>query len=152
MQQPNFIAAYIIDPHAAPEPLLLLLKRSPRTYFPGIWQIVTGKVDSGHTVLQTVKKEVFEETGLEIQDAYNVNITLFYEKMKDQVGFSANFVVYADHRQDITLSANEHSEYCWCPISSAGDLLAFSTQKETLIHIEEYYIKNKPSESSLVTL
>lgn len=152
MLQPNFVAAYIVDPNAIQGPLLLLLKRSPEDYLGGIWQIVTGKVDNGDTVLQTVKKEIFEETGLNAEKAYNLNITLFYEKIGDQVGFSANFLFFTDHRQEIILCPSEHVEYQWCSIDKAGDLIAFSTQKETLFHISEYYLKKKPNEASLVIL
>jgi len=55
-------------------------------------------------------------------------------------------------RQQITLSPDEHSEYFWCPFSKVKELLAFSNQKETLMHIEEYYVKKKPNEASLVIL
>jgi|JI9StandDraft_1071089.scaffolds.fasta_scaffold03900_5 dATP pyrophosphohydrolase len=152
MLQPNFIAAYIVDPTSGPYPLFLLLKRAPEAYLGGIWQIVTGKVDKGHSVLETVKKEILEETGLRVENAYNVNVTLFYEKVKDQVGFSSNFLVFLDYNEKIILSPREHVEYCWCSFEEAFELLAFSTQKETLVHINQFYIDNKPNQASLVVL
>jgi len=142
MGQPNFIAAYIVDAVAKPEPLLLLLKRASDVYLPGIWQIVTGKVNAGETILHTVKREVSEETGLKISQAYNVNITLFYERSKDQVGYSANFLVFLDQRTEITLSPKEHSEFRWCSFAKARELLAFASQRETLAHLNEFYIKD----------
>ncbi|MGD2169540.1 MAG: NUDIX domain-containing protein [Chlamydiota bacterium] len=152
MIQPNFIAAYIIDPNTNPEPLLLLLKRSPQDYLGGIWQIVTGRVEKGDSTLKTVKKEVFEETGLNVEKAHNVSVTHFYEKIKDEIGFSANFLVFADHNQKITLSPNEHDDYIWCSIKEAKDLIAFASQKETLNHINKYYLSQNPDNASLVTL
>ena len=77
MIQPNFIAAYIVDPQAK---LVLLLKRAPSIFLGGIWQMVTGKVNTHHgeSVVQNMRREVFEETGLKIDKAYNVNIVFFY--------------------------------------------------------------------------
>ncbi|MBX9922987.1 MAG: NUDIX domain-containing protein [Rhabdochlamydiaceae bacterium] len=152
MHKPNFIAAYLVDLHAKPEPLLLLLKRAPNTHLEGIWQIVTGKVEPDENVLKALKREVLEETGIEIHQAYNVNITLFYERTKDQIGYSANFFVNLDHKENITLAPKEHSEHLWCSFAKARELLAFSTQKETLLHLEEYYKDIKSNNASLLFL
>jgi 8-oxo-dGTP diphosphatase len=152
MHKPNFIAAYLIDLHAKPHPLLLLLKRAPNTHLEGIWQVVTGKIEPEETVLKALKREVFEETGCEIDQAYNINITLFYERVKDRIGYSANFFVELNHSHPITLEPKEHSQYLWCSFEKAKELLAFSSQKETLLHVEKYYLDTTSNQASLLFL
>lgn len=152
--QPNFIAAYLIDPEAKPEPLVLLMKRSPQVYLGGVWQMVTGKVNvhHGESILKALRREIREETGFNIEKAYSVNITLFYDELLDQVGFNANFLAFVNHTQTVTLSPEEHSEFCWCTIQDAISRVAFSDQKETLEHLWKYYIKAKPHNAALLKL
>lgn len=152
MNKPNFIAAYLIDLYAKPEPLILLLERAPETHLGGIWQIVTGKVEPEESVLKALQREVREETGCIIDQAYNINITVFYERVKDQIGYSANFLALLDHTQTITLAPKEHSNHLWCSFAKARDLLAFSSQKEILLHIEKYYMDIDSNKASLLLL
>ncbi len=114
--------------------------------------MVTGKVEPEESVLHALKREVFEEAGLELKKAYNVNITLFYEKSKDRVGFSANFAIFEDATRTIKISPKEHSEYRWATFEEADKLLAFSTQKENLRHIKEHYIHRNPKTEELLDL
>ena len=152
MIQPNFVAAYIIDPDAMPEPLILMIKRAPEAYLPNMWQMVTGKVANHQkeTVLEALKREVFEETGLIVNEGYNVHVSLFYDKIKDQVAFEANFLIFKSCKEKITVSPREHSEYMWCPIDEAVDKLVFSTHKENLLHIQKYYLLQKPANKCLL--
>lgn len=152
MNKPNFIAAYLIDIHAKPDPLILLLKRTPEIHLGGIWQIVTGKIEPEESVLKALKREVWEETGCTIDQAYNVNITTFYERVKDRIGYSANFFAPLDHTQTITLAPKEHSAYQWCSFAKAEDLLAFPSQKEILLHIKKHYMNVDSNKASLLLL
>lgn len=116
--------------------------------------MVTGKVNTHHgeSVVQNMRREVFEETGLKIDKAYNVNIVFFYEEILDQVGILANFLIFIDRAEKITLFPKEHVEYQWCSFEDATTKLAFSNQKETLAHIWQYFIKTKPSDLALIRL
>ena len=42
----------------------LLLKRNENQIYPGLWQMVTGKMKDGETAYQTAIREINEETSL----------------------------------------------------------------------------------------
>jgi len=42
----------------------LLLKRNEKEIYPGLWQMVTGKIRKGEKAYKTALREIKEETGL----------------------------------------------------------------------------------------
>lgn len=152
MANPNFVAGYIVDPKAEKEPLYLLVRRSQGSYLPGIWQMVTGKLNSEESPSLAVQREIFEETGLVCKEIYNVDVTMFYDQLKKRIAFSANFCAFANYLEPITLSPNEHDQYQWCTLSEALSLLAFPSQKETLKFISKYYVLEKPHLANILKI
>jgi len=150
MIKPNFVAAYQVDTKGPEGPLYLLLKRSEETYLPGIWQMVTGKIEQNESAAFAVVREMKEETGLTSQEIYNVDVTMFYNQKNSQISFSSNFCAYTNSKDSITLSKHEHSEYKWCSFKEALSLLAFPAQKETLSFIHHQFVMNKPHSVNLV--
>lgn len=144
MVQPNFVAGYIVHHNAPQEPKYLLLRRSQKSYLPGIWQMVTGKLNPDETTANAVKREILEETGLECTNIYNVDVTMFYDQSKNRIAFSANFCAFIDSANPVTLSEMEHDSYKWCTLTEACSHLAFPAQKETLSFIHKYYVLQKP--------
>ncbi|MFV0339627.1 MAG: NUDIX domain-containing protein [Parachlamydiaceae bacterium] len=140
MVQPNFVAGYIVDSTSQSEPLFLLLRRSFESYLPGIWQMVTGKLNQDESASSAIRREIFEETGLVCKDIYNVDVTMFYDQSKKSIAFSANFCTFANCTQPITIASNEHDQYRWCTLSESLELLAFPSQKETLQFIHKWFV------------
>jgi dihydroneopterin triphosphate diphosphatase len=151
MNQPNFVAGYIVDPvpSTKSEPLYLLLKRSQISYLPGIWQIVTGKIDPNETATAAIRREIGEETGLSCQIIYNIDVTMFYEQQKNRIAFSANFCAVTDAKLPVKLG-NEHDQFQWCTMLEAQKLLAFPSQKQTLAFIHEHYVLNRADSINLL--
>lgn len=152
MTQPNFIAVYLVDPKSKPEPLYLLLRRSEKSYLPGIWQMVTGKLEAGEVTSLAALREIREETSLSPLEIYNVDVTLFYEQSKNRVAQSANFCAYVSKESPITLAEKEHDTYRWCTFAEASALLAFPAQKETLSFIDRYYVREQPNPVNLIKI
>ncbi len=150
MTEPNFIAAYIADPSSKKEPLYLLLRRAERSYLPGIWQMVTGKIKAGEPAGVAAKREIREECGLYCSKLFNVDVTMFYEQMKKRIAFSANFCGYADQNAPVILSDKEHDSYKWCSFSEALPLLAFPAQQETLSFIHKHFVLQTPDPVNLI--
>lgn len=145
MTQPNFVAAYIVDLESQKEPFYLLLRRSEQSYLPGIWQIVTGKIEHNESASLAVVREINEETSLSCTDLYSIDVTMFYEQTKNHIAFSANFCAYANINNVVSLSKIEHDRYQWCTFIEAFELLAFPSQKETLKFIHQFYVLQKPN-------
>lgn len=98
-----------------PELRFLILKRTPQKS--GYWQPVCGGIEENEDALETVRREIFEETGIvEIVDIIDLGYSFTYEetkngklmKMKD-ICFGAEL----DTMSDIHLS-DEHEHYLWC--------------------------------------
>ncbi len=91
----------------------LVLKRSQERG--GFWQPITGGIEEGESTNDTIKREVFEETGFQdIEKLYNLDYTFTYKApisrkwMKDIC-----FGVLIDNIFEVCLS-DEHEEYIWC--------------------------------------
>jgi dihydroneopterin triphosphate diphosphatase len=153
MIKPHFIAVYLVDAAMQNKPLILLLKRAKGTYFEGIWQMVTGKVDhQNESILKTAAREVFEETGLNITMLYSVDVSTFYNRHSDEVSFSANFLTFVSNDSKITLSSREHEEFKWVSFEEASILLAFPDQIKQLEMIKAYFIDKKPHKECLLKI
>lgn len=126
---------------------VLLMKRAD---FPvGVWQPVSGGIEEGEKQLQTVIREVSEETGiidyLDIIDLdYSFTFTVISSNrfMKDYC-----YAMEIKNDNEILLS-HEHYEYKWCIFSDALDILTFEENKKALqllhdkIYDVEKYISN----------
>lgn len=55
----------------------LLGQRSEISSFPNCWSLFGGKIEEGETILEGVKRELFEETGIESND---IDFRLFEEQ------------------------------------------------------------------------
>lgn len=148
--QPTYLAGYLVDDKAGIEPAYLLLQRSKASYLPGIWQMVTGKLKAGETAQDAVYREIYEETGLTVERLYNVDVTMFYEQLKNKIAFSANFCAFVNSENAVILSESEHSAYKWCTFSKALSLLAFPSQKETLSFIHRWFVLEQPGLANMV--
>ncbi len=116
----------------------LLLKRSPEFDYPNLWQMITGKIESGEKAYETAVREVREETSLVIKALWSVpNINSFYLTESDSIILIPVFVGIVNANVKITLS-EEHIEYRWVPASEAKKMLAWPGQKQSVELIEKY--------------
>ncbi|MBC8214828.1 MAG: NUDIX pyrophosphatase [Candidatus Marinimicrobia bacterium] len=113
-------------------PEFLLLKRADNVIYPGIWQCVTGKIEQNEKPYQTAIRELHEETGLQPQAMWTIDqVNHYYEAELDRMNFIPIFGVEVSESK-ISLS-DEHTNYKWCPIEEASDLLLWTQQKNGLL-------------------
>ena len=107
----------------------LLLKRLPERN--GFWQPVTGGVEEGETLTEALRREIREETGIE--NLVRVIEGIYYFEFSDpNLNKEYVFGVEVSSTEVVVLDGEEHSEYRWCSIKDALQLLNWKENKEAL--------------------
>ena len=118
---------------------ILILQRVPGRN--SYWQPISGGIERGEKPIDTVKREVFEETGIkDLKNIIYLNYSFTFEtiwhdkltKMKE-ICFAAEI----DETRKITLS-NEHQEYKWCTETEARKFLKWEFNLNALNRLIEY--------------
>lgn len=138
------VAVYIIK-FVDDAPFVLMIKRNIEPY-PDIWQPVTGRIAADEPAWKTGLRETKEETGIVPDRYYSANhIEIFYHIPVNTVNLSPAFVMFLESDPKVILS-KEHKDYRWVTIEEAKEMVAFSAQRDTLRHINKYFIDRTPSE------
>ena len=113
-------------------------------YAAGHWDFPKGAIEPGETELDTVKREVWEETGIreiEIIPRFRKVIQYWYRKSGEPVQKTVIFYLARSHTKNVTLSY-EHIGYMWLPYEESLRRLTFKTAKETLQEAHEHLLRN----------
>ena len=121
----------------------LLLKRSEREIYPGLWQMVSGSIHEGETAYQTALREITEETNLKPTKIWVVpNVNSFYSPEKNYISLLPVFAVKVNSNSKVRIS-DEHNEYKWVRKEKAKKMLAWVGQRKSVDIISEYFTKKK---------
>lgn len=114
---------------------VLILKRVPERS--GYWQPVCGGIDGNESPVDTVRREVFEETGLtEINNIIDLQYSFTYRETKNGQLMNMQdicFAVEVAQESDVELS-EEHEQFKWCSESEAKKYLKW---EHNLIALEK---------------
>ena len=122
-------------------PIYLMLKRSTGKHYEHLWQGVAGKIEKGETAVQTVIRELEEETGKKPKKLFVADhIASFYDARNDRIQMVPVFGIEVEN-SDVQLS-DEHSEYKWVSFEEALTLLTWKGQKEGLRTVHDEIISN----------
>ena len=92
----------------------LLLRMNPKTMKQKGWFIVTGSIEGNETDEDAVRREIAEETGLEILDIKRSDYSCDYEWPKDSGKMRHEQAFFVKVKEaPIKLSKWEHLEYKW---------------------------------------
>jgi dihydroneopterin triphosphate diphosphatase len=133
----NYIELHIC--HLTPNGYkFLLLKRSENAkIYPGIWQMITGTIESHEHTKDTLVRELEEETGLEPAKIYSIpRINTFYLAIADKICMSPVFLTIVEGT-DVVIS-DEHSEFKWASFEEASKLIHWPNQVESMEIIKKY--------------
>jgi len=123
------------------KPLYLMMKRSPGKHYEHLWQGVAGKIEKGETAVQTIIRELKEETGKTPLRLFAADhIASFFEARKDLIHMIPIFGIEVEG-EDIILS-EEHSEFKWVTFENALELLTWKGQKEGLKTVNDEVVSN----------
>jgi len=114
MNYPNLTVTFLIEFKSK---FLLISRGKKENNFPSMWAFPGGKVEFDETVIDTIKREVIEETGLELLDDACFLDSYFFKKT---VGIA--FLVRAMSNQ--VMLSTEIQDYRW--ISDLDELKQYN--------------------------
>lgn len=109
-------------------------------YASGHWDFPKGNVEAGETEVETVKREIFEETGItDIRFAKGFVQPIFYSYKRDGGLVRKNVTFYlAQTPTGSVILSNEHQDFLWADYLSALTTLTYRSAKEILISANEF--------------
>ncbi len=137
------LRADIIDVYifrATPPDIELLQLRRSRPPLPGSWQPIMGHIEPGETALTAARREVREETGLDMAASFVLGLWAleqvhpFYLPDLDAIILSPRFALQVDSSWTPTLNA-EHDACRWVAARDAGEHFMWPGQRATIAEL-----------------
>jgi dATP pyrophosphohydrolase len=129
----------------------LLLKRSEKVIFPGLWQMVNGHSNEGETAYETALREIKEETGNTPEFFWAApNVNRFYSAEDDSIYILPVFAARLSSADSVTI-CDEHCDYMWASPETAKEMVTWPGQRNSIDIIVEYVL-NKPDLVSLLVI
>jgi dATP pyrophosphohydrolase len=118
----------------------LLLKRAEKEIYPGLWQMVTGRIKKKEKAYEAALREIKEETGLIPLNLWVVpNVNPFYSHEKDYISLLPVFAARVNNNSTIKI-CSEHCEYRWVNPAEAKTLFAWPGQARSVDLIADYFL------------
>jgi 8-oxo-dGTP pyrophosphatase MutT (NUDIX family) len=125
---------------ADPEIEILLLRRSPGRILPGLWQCVSGSLESDETPVAGALRELQEETGFgasQIAGFFDLDqVNQFHEPSVQAILTSAIFAARVTAEAEPVLS-HEHDSMRWVSLAEALELAIWPAYRESIRRIAE---------------
>jgi 8-oxo-dGTP pyrophosphatase MutT (NUDIX family) len=137
---PGSAATESLD-HASSAPIeILLMRRSPGRILPGLWQCVSGSLESVESVVAGALRELLEETGFGADDIlalYDLDqVNQFHEPSVRAIVSGAVFAVRVGSLTEPVLS-HEHDALRWVAPEQALRLAVWPAYRESIRRIVE---------------
>ncbi|MDD2208772.1 MAG: NUDIX hydrolase [Bacilli bacterium] len=90
-------------------------------FMAGAWEFPGGNMEYEETILEALKRELLEETGI-IINPEKVKIINFYDEIKEKTEkyhyVELDFLIELDSKDIEIKLSNEHDNYCWVKADS----------------------------------
>ncbi|RPI65996.1 MAG: NUDIX pyrophosphatase [Ignavibacteriales bacterium] len=119
----------------------LMLQRGDKEIYPGLWQMVTGKIRGKEKAYETALREMKEETGLEpVRFWVAPKVNQFYQYDKDAIYVVPVFAAEVLPESNIKI-CDEHCGFKWVTPVEAHEILPWDEQRKALDIITGYILK-----------
>lgn len=125
------IEAWIYNP-IAKEILLLKVKTEQLSF----WQPITGGIENGESSEIACIREIFEETGLEIELTKLLKIGHHTVVVDEDLTILKTLFLVKTKQKDIHIS-DEHIDFMWTEVKNVPDILYWQSNQETFQKILE---------------
>jgi len=103
------------------------------------WDLPGGYLEEGEEFIASIRREIAEETALEVTDVELAYAKTEIRKWKDHEGPHVRNVIFLSYLAkagagDVTLSS-EHDMFQWKPLAEAIEQYEYPTHRELLKHI-----------------
>lgn len=117
----------------------LLLKRSEKEIYPGLWQMVSGSIEENEKAYEAALREIKEETGFIPEQMWVApNVNQFYSHERDYISLLPVFAARVKTAADAVL-CDEHCDCKWVSPEEAKKMLAWPGQRKSVDIIVEYF-------------
>jgi 8-oxo-dGTP pyrophosphatase MutT (NUDIX family) len=114
---------------------LLLLKVIPRRG--ASWQPVTGSVDPGESWENAAKREVLEETGLDL-DVIDLDLEFGFEDRLQRAVKERVYYAKLEQDADVAIDAIEHTDFIWLALDEImPETMPYLAQYNAFLKIKE---------------
>ena len=103
-------------------------------YPSGHWDFVKGNIEQGEKEKETVKRELFEETGINsitLHKGFNEKVEYHYYKKTKRVHKIVSYYLAETEQKDVKISS-EHLDYEWEGYDNVLKLITFDNSKDIL--------------------
>ena len=125
------IEAWIYNP-IAKEILLLKVKTEQLSF----WQPITGGIENGESSEIACIREIFEETGLEIELTKLLQVGHHTVVIDEDLTIFKTLFLVETKQKDIHIS-DEHIDFMWTEVKNVPDILYWQSNQETFQKILE---------------
>ncbi len=144
MTPPKQPVSVLVIIHTAALDVLLL----ERAAHPGFWQSVTGSREGNEELIETARREVLEETGIDTASGLlsDWRITNTYEIFREwrhryAPGITHNsehvFSLLMPQRIDITTAPDEHRNWQWLPWQEAAEMCFSWSNRDAVLMLRQ---------------
>ncbi len=114
-------------------------------YSYGHWDFPKGNIESGETEIETIKREVMEETGIDdikLIEGSRQQISYRYRKKSKIVNKTVIYYLAETTSNKVILSF-EHINFAWLNFNHALEKLSFDNSKKVLRNANEFLTASK---------
>lgn len=124
---------------------VLLLKRASHDFMPGLYELPSGKVEAGENLNVSLKREVYEETGIRGIEPVDYLGSFDYQSKSGKHTRQFNFAATVDS-QKVTLDSQEHEGFVW---AAAHEVKNYNVSEEVQKAIQTYFFRSGADYSAI---